>query len=395
MKKISHVVVYGISILSVSASAFASGLSKPVNVGPKAIGMGGAFVGVADDPTAIYHNPAGITQIEKTGVIVGADSLITNLEYTPPASATEKAKVEFLPVPFLGVTSDFVKPIYLGLGIFFPHGNGGKFSGRSAVPSNPDEGRIYSMELSPAVAWQITPEWSVGASLRVVRVSSSLKGQALPTGDLLQDINLAGWGVGAAAGFLYKPCKWFSLGGNYRSQVEADLSGNAFFASAPTTPLAGKLTQKLPTDINVGVASSPMEGLTLALGYEFERNSEIKNLTFTSAVGALTLPQNFKDSHTIKLGGEYWITPAIAARAGYAKDLFESIPDTTMNRVVGDISASELSAGGALKWSRYSAALTWNGRFGSRDIPVTATNPGPGHYTAFVHEISASFGFSI
>ena len=59
MKKIIFV-----SLALLTTQAFASGLSKPVLIGPKAIGMGGAFVGVADDTTAMFHNPAGITQLK-------------------------------------------------------------------------------------------------------------------------------------------------------------------------------------------------------------------------------------------------------------------------------------------------------------------------------------------
>ena len=35
-------------------------------VGSKAVGMGGAFVGLADDYSAVFWNPAGITQITGT-----------------------------------------------------------------------------------------------------------------------------------------------------------------------------------------------------------------------------------------------------------------------------------------------------------------------------------------
>ena len=39
--------------------------------GAKAHGMGGAFTGLADDATAVYFNPAGITQLEGTQVSLG------------------------------------------------------------------------------------------------------------------------------------------------------------------------------------------------------------------------------------------------------------------------------------------------------------------------------------
>src|SRR5512140_977368 len=37
-----------------------------IGASPRAIGMGGAFVAVADDPSALYWNPAGIARYART-----------------------------------------------------------------------------------------------------------------------------------------------------------------------------------------------------------------------------------------------------------------------------------------------------------------------------------------
>ena len=41
----------------------AAGLFLRMGVGARALGMGGAFTGIADDPSAAYWNPAGLGQI--------------------------------------------------------------------------------------------------------------------------------------------------------------------------------------------------------------------------------------------------------------------------------------------------------------------------------------------
>ena len=46
---------FGVSKVGTTAAQFLK-----IGVGARAIGMGGAFVAVADDATAIYWNPAGI-----------------------------------------------------------------------------------------------------------------------------------------------------------------------------------------------------------------------------------------------------------------------------------------------------------------------------------------------
>jgi hypothetical protein len=45
---------------------------NPVGSGARAIGMGGAYIGVADDATAASWNPGGLIQLERPEVsIVG------------------------------------------------------------------------------------------------------------------------------------------------------------------------------------------------------------------------------------------------------------------------------------------------------------------------------------
>ena len=41
-----------------------SGSPNPVGAGARALGMGGAFIGVADDATAASWNPGGLIQLE-------------------------------------------------------------------------------------------------------------------------------------------------------------------------------------------------------------------------------------------------------------------------------------------------------------------------------------------
>jgi len=385
--------------LSVPGSVFASALSKPVIVGPKAIGMGGAFVAIADDPSSIFHNPAGMTQLSGHQFQAGIDGIITDLDHTPTgAPAKESAKTEYLPVPQFGYVTDQFEPVVLGLGVFFPHGNGGKYATASANPFNPNEGRIFSLEIAPAIAWQIIPQLSLGATLRIVRVSSSLKGQLLAldptTTDVLQDGDFNGWGVGGSFGILYRPIDILAIGVNYRSIVQVDVSGNAQFATLGT--LGASFEQTLPTLLTMGVAVTPLTDLTLGLMYGFERNTEINQANITFSNGAtLTIPQGFTNSHTIHLGADYKLFPQLSLRTGYAKDLVTSIPDTVLDRVVGDIAAHELSFGAAYEWGRYTFAFTWNGRFGSRTVPVTATNKAPGTYDVFVNSLSmgVSVGF--
>jgi hypothetical protein len=52
---------------------------QKIGVGARAMGMGSAFVALADDPTSIHWNPAGLASIEKTQVTVMHNEWILDL----------------------------------------------------------------------------------------------------------------------------------------------------------------------------------------------------------------------------------------------------------------------------------------------------------------------------
>jgi len=72
MRKIILAVLVGSLILSSGAFSYANGVGTTgasclkLGVGARAVAMGEAFSAVADDVTAIYWNPAGLTQIKGT-----------------------------------------------------------------------------------------------------------------------------------------------------------------------------------------------------------------------------------------------------------------------------------------------------------------------------------------
>ncbi len=55
----------------INASAGTSGFSfLKINPGARAVGMGGAFTGLANDESALYYNPAGLTEFEEDRFIM-------------------------------------------------------------------------------------------------------------------------------------------------------------------------------------------------------------------------------------------------------------------------------------------------------------------------------------
>ena len=75
------------SLCVLESAGFAAGLSRPNMNGARAIGLGGAFTAVADDPTAMWYNPGAPAFFGDNVVYLGGELVLTGREYTPSADS--------------------------------------------------------------------------------------------------------------------------------------------------------------------------------------------------------------------------------------------------------------------------------------------------------------------
>src|SRR5678815_1518159 len=74
--KLSIAICIGLAGLSQNVSAVTDSDVNSVipfnlaNPGARSLGMGGAFLGLSDDSTAAYTNPAGLTQLSETEISI-------------------------------------------------------------------------------------------------------------------------------------------------------------------------------------------------------------------------------------------------------------------------------------------------------------------------------------
>ncbi len=95
--------------------------------GAAAMAMAGAFTSLAKDPSALWHNPAGMAWLEGTQILGGATFIIpsgsVDFPDYPGSPPYNQEKALFTP-PNLYLTHQLSKKAVIGLGVFAPYGLG-------------------------------------------------------------------------------------------------------------------------------------------------------------------------------------------------------------------------------------------------------------------------------
>jgi long-chain fatty acid transport protein len=125
MKTIRYIAVFAFALVCVASSAHALGFRNP-DQGLKATGRGEAFVATADDPSAIWYNPAGLTTLKGTHAYVGGYFIMpkTTVNLAPAAGGgTAETDDTIATLPQIYISTDFgFEKLRFGLGVNSPFG---------------------------------------------------------------------------------------------------------------------------------------------------------------------------------------------------------------------------------------------------------------------------------
>lgn len=224
-----------------AAAARANGLALP-SQDAFATARGEAFAATADNPSAIYYNPAGITQLAGSNLRGGLYSLYYQPQFTPPAGAPnhgttydEQDNFAFVPQIFFTHTLTTV-PVSFGLGVYAPFGGKMDWPEKTGFRSVSVGGETKYFTINPVIAVKILPRLSVGAGVMINYSEMSLN-QGLqrwsPRGTNFFRFQGDGWSVGYNAGILWQPWEKLSLGANFRSSARVNYQGSTDFELQP------------------------------------------------------------------------------------------------------------------------------------------------------------------
>ena len=340
--------------------------------GLKAGGMAGAFVAVADDPSAIFHNPAGLATQKGTNVYSGGTFLFGPSEYTAPSGESESAEFQIFFPPHLYASSDLkMKNIVFGLGIYSPFGVGGRKWPESGLTRYAaTESTISTVAINPTVAWNVRPWLSLGVGVYYQHAFSTVghmvNQSAFGAGDAHSSLKLDGGGVGYNFGILLFPGEKFSFGLAYRSETRVDLNGTASFDSIaqPLQPLFGgphfqthvDSSLVFPQMLGMGMAYRPTPSWTLALDLEwggwssFDRmDLDFEHEVPQAGLSDTSIDFDFRNVLMIKFGVDFKVSDSIAVRGGYAY-VPATVPECTLNPGNPDSNQHNFSIGFGCHW---------------------------------------------
>ncbi|MDA8427857.1 MAG: outer membrane protein transport protein [Geobacteraceae bacterium] len=353
--------------------------------GAKAMGMGNAFAAQADDPSALYYNPAGIAFLKGTQVSLG--SLIISVPETEFTGTTplsggggtsvtyEKAKKDLFIAPSLYATYTMeTLPLTFGLGInsIYPLAKGWDES--SVFRSQITNISVKPINFQPTVAYRFDDlHLAVAAGLDVTHAIVSLQKTAYSSGAELGSLGVDGTAtdVGYNLGLKWKPLPALSFGVAYRSEITLHIEGNAnFLATTPTgNTLIGfnstttdtrnrayssaSTTITLPDSLTLAVAWQPTGKLTVEFDAERTGWSSFNNLDINFNSSQMShfnnnpIPLNWKDAWCYKFGGQYAVNKNLDLRAGYMYDT-NPIPDSTLGPILPDADRHSFSVGSGI-----------------------------------------------
>ncbi len=346
-------------VLLESSPAFCGGIF--VDPGARACGLGGAFTGVADDLTAVFYNPAGLTQLSGTNVMLSGfyintptksnesvlnsatpnvpndgfpavnlyslvggltgNSALANIE---PAQYGSKEMNVLSFLPFAAGSFQIDSKDVLAVSFYGMGGGGGRWDDTSA--SNVPGDYIHAMMQAVkgfmignvSFARQFDQKLALGLNYvdMIDQTTFAKQYNAVPNNPYhtlsysqYGDYNASGGGIEGVIGALYKINEKSQVGFTYRSGAALSLTGKATGVTTGFGALTGGLapdgtvttnyTEKYnyPMTLSLGYSYRPITKLLLSFEAEYINYKALRNETTYDTTNQFFFVNSDADAH--------------------------------------------------------------------------------------------------
>ena len=347
-----------------------------------ATGQASAFTAQADDASAGYYNPAGMTQLRGvqfsagTTLIAGGFSfqngagtqangdLRGSVAVPPPSNVYMTANLKDLGIGSSDSTT-------IGLAVFSPFGTLTRWPDSSPFSTATTKAAFELIDIRPSIAFRPLPDLAIGLGADIYTFSGAFGegqverqfrwpgGLGIPAGTGME-LNGRDTAAGFNASLLYTPLRngdgrpLVNIGLIYRSQATLHLDGQLL--AGGTRVADARTTFVVPQVLTGGIALWPVRDnereWKLELDVDYTGWKSVRNLDTTLSNGlTIATPANWTSGYTVMVGTEYkWLNPAplpdwdVALRAGYWHSQ-KAIPDQTFNPAIPDGDNHAVSTG--------------------------------------------------
>ncbi|RMG61010.1 MAG: hypothetical protein D6715_14430 [Calditrichaeota bacterium] len=251
-----------------------------IGVGARALGMGSAFTAMADDPSALYWNPAGIAKLTRNGVILNHTEWIAQTRFDYLGGVFHTGRYGTIGFSLTSLTMDDMEVTTIDE----PDGTGQLFNASDFAAS-----LTYAMRL--------TDRFSIGLTGRVIR-------------QIIWQMDAVGFGVDIGVHY-QTPFSGLTFGATMRNfGTKMRLQGKNTLVLHDPDPSTTGNNGRIPA--NQQTESWPLP-LTFRVGLAYQ----LLNSSTHRARLSLDAEHPNDNYESLHLGGEYVFRNVVAVRAGY------------------------------------------------------------------------------
>jgi len=417
--------------LCISKNVCADGFRIP-GLSAEAMSRGEAVVASVSDASAVWYNPAALTNSGKMNLSLNLNNMFIPSKYTDLLNREEKNQRSYFPLIGAYFGSNIgTKNYAVGLGINTPFGLATEYSKTSAFRYITTGGEISLINFNPTVAYRIHPTFSIGVGLdyyystvelrqqyswAAVGVSLGL-GSAFPDGSVT--VQGKGDGFGFNTGFLFQPAPEHSIGLTYRSQVvvkyadkKAELTNipvalqGSFPAGTGNVYATGAKTAiRFPDIIAFGYAFRPSKKWILEIGGQWTNWDDVRSIDITLDQPIAVLFPNssnkldWKNSFAIRTGVEYQYTDNFSVSGGFFSDKSPT-NEATYSPLVPDGDHHVFSMGAKYRYGNFTFQLplvgmiqTGTDSINNQVTDATGTQNVNGKYSLYIVQLGVGVNY--
>ena len=327
------------ALLVISGSAAASGFAL---IEQSASGLGNAYAGgaaSAEDASTVFFNPAGMSQIKGSQVVVAGHAIKPSAKFSDTGSSPATASGQPLGgdggdagslafVPNFYFMMDVNQNMKFGLGINAPFGLKTEYDAGWAGRFQALKSEVKTVNVNPTLSYQMNETVTLGLGVDYQQIDAELTNNVVLAPGVVGAAKVSGsdnsWGYNLGALIRVSPDS--RVGVAYRSSIDYKLSGD-LLVTGPTGAVVQNpsVTADIKTPDSLSVsgftkidAKWDLMGDISWTGWGKFKELRVVNSS-TGATASLT-NENWKNTYRVSLGANHHYNEQWTSRIGIAFD---------------------------------------------------------------------------